>query len=149
MTFDTISRLVGAIVILYCSIFMFVRALRFLYALVPRDLAARYGKNSWAVITGASGGIGRGFSEELGRKGFNIVLISENQKDLVSAAESVRKINPSVQTKIIVADFSNAAVPGFFDPIMKELEGLDISMLVNPFPAECPINGTRNSLDCS
>jgi len=130
-TFDTISRIVGTIVIIYCSLFMFVRALRFLYALIPRDLAARYGKNSWAVITGASGGIGRGFSEELGRKGFNIVLISENQKDLTSAAESVRKINPNVQTKIIVADFSNAALPGFFDPIMKELEGLDISMLIN------------------
>jgi len=130
-SFDKISRIVGAIVIIYAAIFLFIRTLRFLKTFIPRDFSARYGKNSWVVITGASAGIGKGFSEELGRRGFNVVLISENQKDLVTAAESVRKINPNVQTKIIVADFSNCALPGFFDPIMKELEGLDISMLIN------------------
>jgi len=129
--FTAASEIVGAIVIIYCSIFMLIRTLRFFYALIPRDLTARYGKNSWAVVTGASGGIGKGFSEELAKKGFNIVLISENQRDLTAVAESIHKVNPSVQTKIIVTDFANSAQPGFFEKVVKDLEGIDISILVN------------------
>lgn len=37
-----------------------------------------YGKKSWAVVTGATDGIGFGFCEELASLGFNICLISRN-----------------------------------------------------------------------
>ena len=38
----------------------------------------RYGQDSWAVVTGASDGIGKGVCMELAARGFNIVLIARN-----------------------------------------------------------------------
>ena len=45
------------------------------FLLKQKDLALRYGKNSWAVITGGSSGQGKEFALQLAQSGFNIVLI--------------------------------------------------------------------------
>jgi len=45
------------------------------------NLQSKYCKSegdSWAIVTGATDGIGLGFCEELTVLGFNIVLISRN-----------------------------------------------------------------------
>ena len=47
-----------------------------------RATTARYGENSWAVITGGSDGIGRAAAMYLAREGFNIVLISRTLSKL-------------------------------------------------------------------
>ena len=50
------------------------------YLVWPRkDLSSRYGKGSWALITGASNGLGREYAFELAREGFNIILMGRNQ----------------------------------------------------------------------
>ena len=36
----------------------------------------------WAVVTGATDGIGKGFVEELASRGMNIVLVSRTQSKL-------------------------------------------------------------------
>jgi 17beta-estradiol 17-dehydrogenase / very-long-chain 3-oxoacyl-CoA reductase len=43
-----------------------------------QKLQDRYGKGSWAVITGASDGIGKAFCYELAQNGFNIALVARN-----------------------------------------------------------------------
>lgn len=42
----------------------------------------RYGKDSWAVVTGSSDGIGLAAAKHLAAKGFNIVLIARNLEKL-------------------------------------------------------------------
>jgi len=37
-------------------------------------------EGGWAVITGATNGIGKGFAQALAEKGFNIVIIGWNQE---------------------------------------------------------------------
>ena len=37
-----------------------------------------YNKDSWAVVTGATDGIGKGFCEKLAKEGFNIVIVGRN-----------------------------------------------------------------------
>lgn len=130
-TFIKASQIIGAITIIYYTLYVLIRFLRFLRIFIPRDLAARYGKGSWVLITGASGGIGKAFCEELASKGFNIILISENQTDLQKVDKALHNSYPTIKTKVIVADFADAAQMELFDNIMKQIEGLDVSILVN------------------
>ena len=47
-------------------------------------------KESWAVVTGSSDGIGRGYALELAKRGLNVVLISRTQEKLDQVAEEIR-----------------------------------------------------------
>jgi len=105
------------------------------------DLLQRYAGGqtgqAWAVVTGASDGIGAAFCEELARIGFNVALVSRT----VSKMEAVEKLckiaNPKIQTRIVQADFSNAKRPKekdvleFYEDLKKKLVDLDIAILVN------------------
>ena len=102
---------VGLLGLLLVSI-LAMRTCRFLFTQFfrqPHDLFQRYGgagtDRPWAVITGASGGIGRGFAVELARRGFNLCLISRSMDRLQDAATEVHHVNPNVKTKLVVADF--------------------------------------------
>jgi 17beta-estradiol 17-dehydrogenase / very-long-chain 3-oxoacyl-CoA reductase len=39
----------------------------------------RYGRNSWALITGSSDGIGKGIAIALAKQGFNIILSARTE----------------------------------------------------------------------
>lgn len=98
---------------------------------LPRgSLGKRYGQGSWAVVTGASRGLGRGFCTALAREGFNIVLISRgNTQDLAVHLETVYK----VRTRTLERDFEGkgAHLREFYEGISADLEDLDVSILVN------------------
>ena len=50
----------------------------------------RYGKDSWAVVTGCTDGIGKALVLELASRGFNIVLISRNSEKLATVAKMIQ-----------------------------------------------------------
>ncbi|XP_022367291.1 inactive hydroxysteroid dehydrogenase-like protein 1 isoform X4 [Enhydra lutris kenyoni] len=63
-----------------CDFYSLVR-LHFIPRLVSRaDLIKQYGR--WAVVSGATDGIGRAYAEELASRGLNIVLISRSREEL-------------------------------------------------------------------
>lgn len=102
-----------------------------LYLHKKLDLAARYGKNSWVVVTGASDGIGLAYCKAFAKEGFNVVLIARNRTRLEDAKKEVKQCNPLVDVLVVEADFSKSDSPGFFQDIANKLEGLDISILIN------------------
>eukprot|EP01017_Pseudomicrothorax_dubius_P028486 TRINITY_DN3385_c0_g5_i1.p1 TRINITY_DN3385_c0_g5~~TRINITY_DN3385_c0_g5_i1.p1 ORF type:complete len:314 (+),score=49.87 TRINITY_DN3385_c0_g5_i1:40-981(+) len=114
-----------------------LRTLRFLknsiVALTRKgyNLIERYGAGSWAVVTGASDGIGRQFSLTLAQQGFNIVLIARNKAKLEAVESEIKAQSPGVSTRIIIADFEQSAELGFFERIVEQLDDLDVSLLVN------------------
>uniref|UniRef100_A0A182W9Y0 Steroid dehydrogenase n=1 Tax=Anopheles minimus TaxID=112268 RepID=A0A182W9Y0_9DIPT len=89
-----------------------------------QKLSDRYGK--WAVITGASDGIGKGYAHYLARHGMAIVLIARNEAKLTKVADEI-KAKHGVETKIVVTDFSNG--PEIYPHLEKELVPLDIGIL--------------------
>ena len=104
-----------------CSLFFYKRA----------DLLHRYGQGSWVVVTGGSEGIGLGIAKEFARLGFNIVLIARSVPKLEAAQTEIKKVNPLSEVVILSKDFSKAHQQSFFEEIGKELEGFDVSVLVN------------------
>ena len=81
----------------------------------------------WALITGASTGIGRELAEVFAHHGINLVLVARNQERLLVAAEELRSVH-KVQTRVLSADLS---VPDAPAKIFQALKDLPISILVN------------------
>jgi 17beta-estradiol 17-dehydrogenase / very-long-chain 3-oxoacyl-CoA reductase len=95
------------------------------------NLPERYGKGTWVVVTGATGGIGSEFCRQLANIGFNIVLVSRSQDKLEESERELLKDYPAIQTKIVVADFAADTSPEFYQAIYEQIKDLEISMLVN------------------
>uniref|UniRef100_A0A3B4A065 3-ketoacyl-CoA reductase n=1 Tax=Periophthalmus magnuspinnatus TaxID=409849 RepID=A0A3B4A065_9GOBI len=88
-------------------------------------LTPRLGK--WAVVTGATDGIGKSYAEELARRGFALMLISRSQDKLDDVAKLLEE-QYKVETKTIAVDFGKADIYG---TIEEGLSGLEIGVLVN------------------
>nr|XP_020464488.1 very-long-chain 3-oxoacyl-CoA reductase-B-like [Monopterus albus] len=81
----------------------------------------------WAVVTGATDGIGKAYAEELARRGFAIVLISRSQEKLDDVSKAIAS-KCGVETKTIAADFSAVDI---YSKIEDGLADLEIGVLVN------------------
>ena len=77
------------------------------------------GKGTWALVTGATDGIGLEFCKQLARDGFNICLVSRTESKLKAVVETHLK-GLGVQTRIVIANFA-AETPNmtFYDRIME------------------------------
>lgn len=62
-----------------------------------------YGK--WAVVTGATDGIGKAYAEQLAERGCNIVLLSRTLSKLEALAEELRN-KYKVEVKVVAANFT-------------------------------------------
>ena len=58
---------------------------------------------SWALVTGASSGIGLMYARELASRGYDLVIVSNQENEIKQAAENIAK------------DFSVKAHPIFMD----------------------------------
>ncbi|XP_073479825.1 17-beta-hydroxysteroid dehydrogenase type 3-like [Aquarana catesbeiana] len=86
----------------------------------------KYG--GWAVVTGATDGIGKSYAKELAKMGFNVVLISRTLEKLQNVAAEIEK-QSGRKAKIIQADFTGGAE--IYPNIEEGLKDLDIGILVN------------------
>ncbi|XP_078405692.1 very-long-chain 3-oxoacyl-CoA reductase-A [Cetorhinus maximus] len=82
----------------------------------------------WAVVTGATDGIGKAYAKELAKHGMSIVLISRTQEKLDQVAKEIRE-QFKVETKTIAVDFGEGA--GIYSTIEAGLAALEIGVLVN------------------
>jgi 17beta-estradiol 17-dehydrogenase / very-long-chain 3-oxoacyl-CoA reductase len=86
----------------------------------------KYG--SWAVVTGASEGIGKGYATALAKRGLNVVIMSRSQEKLQKVAEEI-KGKYSVEVMVIAVDFSSGQE--IYPQLAQQLKDLDIGVLVN------------------
>lgn len=87
----------------------------------------KYGpKGSWAVVTGASDGLGKEYAKQLAAKGFNIVLVSRTQSKLEALATELS----GVQTKVLAMDYSQDSEADYAR-LAELVDGLDVAILIN------------------
>ncbi|PNS16274.1 hypothetical protein CAC42_6381 [Sphaceloma murrayae] len=99
--------------------------------ILPGESLSKYGrKGSWAVITGASEGIGKEYALQLAAKGFNILLISRTQSKLDDVASQITTKYSTVTTKTFAIDFSSPTEQSYAS-LSSLLAPLDIAILIN------------------
>lgn len=109
-----------------------------------RDFQSRYGP--WALVTGASSGIGKEFAVQLAERGMNLVLVARRKPLLEAIAQSLRETK-GIQAKTVDADLS---LPAATERIADATKGLEIGLLVSnagvelhgPFLDQDPVLGT-------
>ena len=63
----------------------------------------------WALVTGASSGIGRDMSRYLSELGYNLILVSRNKEELDNLKQELEN-KSSIQIQVIVEDLSNKKI---------------------------------------
>lgn len=93
------------------------------------DIKNIYGSGSYAIITGATDGIGKGFCEALAEKGMNIILISRTQEKLDRVAKEISE-KYGIKCVTHAMDLSKASDHDYIE-LKKKTDVLDVSMLIN------------------
>jgi short-subunit dehydrogenase len=89
------------------------------------SFVARYGP--WALVTGASRGLGAEFARQLAARGLNLVLAARSEDRLNELAYPLER-EYNITVKIIAIDLSREDLLG---PIKKATDSLEIGLLVN------------------
>ncbi|KAJ6545189.1 hypothetical protein B0H19DRAFT_1167116 [Mycena capillaripes] len=130
-------------------IFTFHRSTVSRYLQPPTTSAASSTPESrpWALITGASDGIGLGFAQELASDGFNIILHGRSPTKLAAVETELKAQYPHVSTRLFVLDAypcNTAAIDEYVRNLAKD--GLCIRILVNNIGGGSLINPTFRPL---
>lgn len=124
---EDIMFLLGSMVFAKVSVLWIVMVLKNLYVHLLRGRKKLTNYGEWAVVTGASDGIGKAYAIELAKSRLNVVLVARRTAELEKLAKELEETS-GVKTKCITADLCQ---PEAFDNIAKEIAGLDIGVLVN------------------
>lgn len=101
----------------------------------PSTLVKSYNPTgtSWALVTGATDGIGFGFAQELCARGFNIILHGRNAGKLERRQRELQAEFPNAQLGIVVRDAQN--ITGDIDDVDNEVRQIvgagSLTVLVN------------------
>ncbi|XP_032684663.1 very-long-chain 3-oxoacyl-CoA reductase [Odontomachus brunneus] len=85
-------------------------------------------QGKWAVVTGATDGLGKAFAKALAEKGLDIVLVSRSISKLKDVAAEIKQ-KYGVETRIVEADLTEGQV--VYAEIAKVTEDLEVGVLVN------------------
>jgi uncharacterized protein len=85
---------------------------------------------NWAVVTGASSGIGLELAKLCAKDGYSVALVARREDRLQELSNELKKINPKIRTEVIKADLSE---PTAAHEIFQRLHKLspDVDILIN------------------
>lgn len=81
----------------------------------------------WAVVTGASAGIGREFARQLAANGLNVVLTARRAEPLAELGDQLER-EYDVRHRRVIADLSEPDGPGH---LIDATAGLDVGLLIS------------------
>jgi uncharacterized protein len=91
---------------------------------LQKRLKTRYG--SWAVVTGASSGIGREMALRLAKVGLNLVLVARSQAVLEQMAKDL-SARHGIEVRLVVQDL---ALEKNIETLVAQTQDLDVGLLI-------------------
>ena len=82
----------------------------------------------WAVVTGASSGLGALFAEKLAQRGLPLVLAGRDEARLTDVRERVQRLAPGIDVELVVGDLGSQAGA---EALVAVLQERVIDVLVN------------------
>ena len=109
-----------------------LRFLRFIHLYTRSSCVKRYlyGDSPWALVTGASDGIGLGISHELAINGFNVILHGRNPEKLDRLKTQLQREHQNVQVRTAVLNAGSATAQQI-NELVASFDGLNLTILVN------------------
>ncbi|CAD5232756.1 unnamed protein product [Bursaphelenchus xylophilus] len=101
------------------------------YILAPKKDLRKLAGAKWAVITGATDGIGKQFAFELANRGFDQILVSRTLSKLEKTAEEITERYQNTQVKTVVFDFTESDPKAYEEQLISKLEGHEIGVFIN------------------
>lgn len=89
------------------------------------DFAERYGP--WAIVAGASEGVGSAFAEEVAGRGCNVVLLARRPWVLGEIADRIRLSSPGVQVRVVAVDLAER---GAAASVIEATADLEVGLLM-------------------
>ncbi|XP_057374288.2 very-long-chain 3-oxoacyl-CoA reductase-like [Daphnia carinata] len=131
-----IMVVMGAKLLFNCCYFFYTT---YLAAALGHNLGPQikqYG--SWAVVTGATDGIGKVYAQQLAALGLNIILVSRSSAKLQQVSDEICRQNREIQIKTVAVDFTDGNA--IYPKLKKELAHLfgQIGILVNNVGTKLP-----------
>ncbi|XP_019941105.2 hydroxysteroid (20-beta) dehydrogenase 2 [Paralichthys olivaceus] len=130
MSFSEVLTIIGGLTVVFQLLSMTWRCWRGLRQFVlaevwHMDLRTN---GQWAVVTGATSGIGKAYACELAHRGLDVVLVSRSDDKLRIVAKEIEH-QYGRKTRTIRADFTDGH--SIYPAIAEGLQGLEIGVLVN------------------
>ena len=97
----------------------------------------------WAIVTGASSGIGVEFAKQLAAKGLNLVLIARRVENMEKLGIELMAEH-GIKYKAVQLDLTQS---DFYKEVEAAIEGLDVGLLVNNAGMNCEGAFYRGGLD--
>jgi short-subunit dehydrogenase len=85
-------------------------------------------ETQWAVITGASSGLGAIFADQLAKRGLSLILAGRDEPRLAAVAQRIGQIAPNIDIELVAGDLGTDAG---VDALAARLDGRVIDVLVN------------------
>ncbi|KAK2021541.1 NAD(P)-binding protein, partial [Colletotrichum zoysiae] len=134
---DQALKTIGLVWVLYSAYRLYDALALWILPAVPLTRYQKKGPfESWALVTGASAGIGLGCAQELALRGFNLVLCGHDVDELEDARALIesecrqRRLGGDVAVRLVVLD----PVAGSARQLQAAVDGLadlDVTVLVN------------------
>jgi 17beta-estradiol 17-dehydrogenase / very-long-chain 3-oxoacyl-CoA reductase len=99
----------------------------------PSSIGRYRRQKAWALVTGATEGIGKALARELASRGFNVVIHGRNPKKLEALTSELSKDFPALKFQFVVADVTLMGPESKkqIEQIVKDLEDVNLTVLVN------------------
>lgn len=132
--FILLASTLSGFVFLTSKAYNLFRLIFSLFILPGKPLRTFGPSSSYAIITGASDGLGKEFALHLSRTPFNLLLISRTGAKLDALASQIRSSNRNIDVRTLAFDFSTVNDPSSssldrLKSAIKELD--DVAVLIN------------------